>query len=62
MSDRRIYLRLPPKSADRLDRLVEITEAISVLEVFKDALRYYEQLVLKREINESLVGALEDDV
>ena len=41
----RVQILIPPRSAERLDRLVEQTESASVAEVVRNALRLYEAVI-----------------
>lgn len=52
----RMQLVLPPRSAERLDLLKDLTESTSYAEVVRNALRVYEALVTEaREGNEVLI-------
>jgi hypothetical protein len=45
----RLNLLLPGKSASRLEKLKELTEASSYTEVIRNAIRFYEAVVLEYE-------------
>lgn len=45
----RLNLLLPGKSAERLERLKELTEASSYTEVIRNSIRLYEAIVLEYE-------------
>ena len=46
---KRVQLDMPPKSYQRLQHLVDVTEASSSAEVIKNALKLYELLVNEAE-------------
>ena len=43
----RLNIDLPPRSSERLERLKEMTEASSYVEVIRNAIRLYEALVME---------------
>lgn len=54
MGAKRVELRLPERSAERLDRLVRETEADSVADVIRNAIRLYEWAVMSAQEGKEL--------
>jgi Arc/MetJ-type ribon-helix-helix transcriptional regulator len=57
---RRLQVELPPRSAARLDRLKDLTEASSAAEVLRNALRVYEELASRTEQGDELMLRTKD--
>ena len=54
-STRRLQLELPPRSAERLERLKDLTEAASSAEVLRNALRIYDDLATRVDRGDELM-------
>lgn len=57
---RRLQLELPPRSAQRLDRLKNLTEASSSAEVLRNALRIYDDLAARVDRGDELMLKTKD--